>query len=738
MRKNILSLSLVLTLVCSLFAVNVSAASIFSDVDGHWAQATIDELAGKGIINGKGGGIYDPEGSVTRAEFMKLLIATENAEPNAALGELSDVTDDAWYNPYVYAGLDKKVFSLVELEGGCFMPEASADRETVALWAVRLLELESETTVTTFADDEYISNKNAVAAAYENGIITGDEGTNTFRPKDNLTRAEAAVIIKRVMDKSTGITGNTDNPPAISIPASSGERPTRPVTTTVTLADGNISIKGSGATAADNILSITADGVYEISGTLSSGQILIDAPKDAKVELVLSGVNITAGENAAIYCKNADELIITLAENTRNTLTDTSEFIYADIVNEEPNATLYCDTDMNIGGSGSLTVNAGFAHGILVKDDLVVDGGSYTVTAAEDGVRGKDSITVLSGNFDVTAGGDGFKSNNADSAEVGRIVFEDGTYNITAKGDAVQAESTLTVNGGNFDIITEGTPTGTSDSQKGLKCVTLLKITDGEFNIITKDDGIHSNTDVQIDGGSIYIETKDDGIHADRNLYINGGEINIPTCYEGFEGTIIEVNGGKSFISASNDAVSAAAGTPEAEAWSGRGGNPHVQAWFNGGELEAVANADVVDSNGNIYVTGSTLRLSSPARPDYEGALLCNGDVTISGGNIAVVGCMGVNVYTEEQPVLWVSHARELPNGAVLSLRDKNGNTLSEITTRKSAVQSAYTSPELQPGESYTLYIDGEKKIEITLKNGMNTIGDDGGEFTGGYSRGTW
>lgn len=81
----------------------------------------------------------------------------------------------------------------------------------------------------------------------------------------------------------------------------------------------------------------------------------------------------------------------------------------------------------------------------------------------------------------------------------------------------------------------------------------------------------------------------------------------IPVCYEGFEGTIIEVNGGKSFIDASNDAVSAAAGTPESEGFSGRGGNPDVQVWFNGGEVEAVSGGDTVDSNGNIYVTGSTL-----------------------------------------------------------------------------------------------------------------------------------
>lgn len=261
-------------------------------------------------------------------------------------------------------------------------------------------------------------------------------------------------------------------------------------------------------------------------------------------------------------------------------------------------------------------------------------------------------------------------------------------------------------------------------------------MTNGNFTLNTRDDAVHSNVDVQIDGGTFYIETRDDGIHADRNLYINGGEINIPVCYEGFEGTIIEVNGGKSFIKASNDAVSAAAGTPEAEAWSGRGGNPYVYVTFNDGELEAVSNGDTVDSNGNIYVNGGTLRLSSPPRPDYEGSLLCNGDVTIKGGNIASVGCMGVNVYWDEQPVLWFSHVNELSKGTVLSIRDKSGNILLELTTLSNAVQSVYTMPEFKVGETYSLYIDGVKKIDITLKDGMNALGDDGGKFTGGYSRG--
>lgn len=490
-------------------------------------------------------------------------------------------------------------------------------------------------------------------------------------------------------------------------PDSSEKRPLRPVTATVTLEDKNIKIDGAGASADGSTLNISADGVYEIAGKLSDGQIIIDAPDTAVVELVLAGIDITSTKNAAIYCKKCDELVVTLKENTNNILNDASSYTYENTEKKEPNATLFSKTDMNIGGSGWLTVNANFKHAINSKDNLLIKGGGYKITSAADAVRGNDSLEIVNGKFEINSAGDGF-----------------------------QAGETLKISGGTYDITTGGTPLEESDSQKAFKAETLVTIDGGNFIINSIDDAVHSNTDVVINAGTFNINTEDDGIHADRNLYINGGDINIASCYEGFEGTIIEVNGGNSVISASNDAISAAAGTPEAQEHTGRGANPNVQAWFKGGEISAVAGGDVVDSNGNIYVTGGTLRLSAPSAPDYEGSLLCNGDVTISGGTITAVGNMGVNVYWDKQPVLWFSHINSLPSGTKLEIRDSEGKVVLDYKTQSVAVQSTYTTPEFKVGETYSLYVDGNKKTEITLKDGMNAVGDNGGVFTGGYGRG--
>ena len=59
---------------------------------------------------------------------------------------------------------------------------------------------------------------------------------------------------------------------------------------------------------------------------------------------------------------------------------------------DEPNAALYSKADLTINGTGALTVEGNYRHGVNSKDDLVVTGGTLTVTAKEDGLRGKDCV----------------------------------------------------------------------------------------------------------------------------------------------------------------------------------------------------------------------------------------------------------------------------------------------------------------------------------------------------------
>ncbi|MBR3933930.1 MAG: leucine-rich repeat protein [Clostridia bacterium] len=175
--------------------------SSFSDVsEDHWAYDAIMELADLGVINGMGDGTYNPEGTVTREQFIKLLVCADDKD-NDFYPEVDfpDVEDNSWSYEYICTGLSNGIFDLNELQGDKFEPQKGIDRDTVALWAVNTLGvwLDEESN---FNDNYKINNSEAVATAVDEGIIKGYED-NTFRPNNTLTRAEAAAIIKRTIDK---------------------------------------------------------------------------------------------------------------------------------------------------------------------------------------------------------------------------------------------------------------------------------------------------------------------------------------------------------------------------------------------------------------------------------------------------------------------------------------------------------------------------------------------------------
>ncbi len=201
--KRVLSLVLMFAIIISLVPTISLASGQFSDVSNHWARADIEELAAKGIINGMGDGTFQPEGQVTRAQFMKLVVAIFAKPTKTVDGILKDVPASVWSNAYVVEGLTRCIFSLTEIDNNYFKPESPMDRDEVALWITRAVGLSCDGDVS-FADNTSIKNKNAVATAVSEGLLKGYEN-NTYRPKNALTRAESAVIIKRLIAKNKEI-----------------------------------------------------------------------------------------------------------------------------------------------------------------------------------------------------------------------------------------------------------------------------------------------------------------------------------------------------------------------------------------------------------------------------------------------------------------------------------------------------------------------------------------------------
>ncbi|MBQ3591659.1 MAG: carbohydrate-binding domain-containing protein, partial [Clostridia bacterium] len=200
----------------------------------------------------------------------------------------------------------------------------------------------------------------------------------------------------------------------------------------------------------ENTVSILAEGTYLLTGTLSDGMILVDAP-DADVRLILADADVTHTTGAALYIREAKNVYLTLEAGSENRLAAAGEFEQIDTSNID--GALFSKSDLICGGTGSLTVTSASGHGIVSKDDLEFVDGRYTVEAAGQGIAGKDSVTILDGTFMLTAGKDGIHSEQEDT-EKGNVRLEGGTYTIRAAGDGISASGTLSVSGGTYDIFT--------------------------------------------------------------------------------------------------------------------------------------------------------------------------------------------------------------------------------------------------------------------------------------------
>lgn len=219
------------------------------------------------------------------------------------------------------------------------------------------------------------------------------------------------------------------------------------------------------------VVNIKKAGTYRISGSISNGQIAVDAGNSDEVKLILDGVDITCKTAPAIIIYNALDnqkegeagVTISLADNSENKITG--------------------------------------SH-LPKKATYTVNGESKTHSKKYDGAISSDVSLILDGN---------------------------GKATINADNEGIEVKLHLTINGGNYEIISKDDGINANEDN-----VSVITINDGTIYVNVSDDGeegdgIDSNGYIYVNGGTIYAfahkTSPDSGLDSDCGIYINGGTV---------------------------------------------------------------------------------------------------------------------------------------------------------------------------------------------------------------------
>lgn len=453
----------------------------------------------------------------------------------------------------------------------------------------------------------------------------------------------------------------------------------------VTLSDDGITGETAGVAINGQTVTITAEGTYIFSGTLSEGQIVVDAD-NAKVQIVFDNVDITCASSAAVYVKSAEKVFVTLAEGSQNTLRNTDEYVAIDDNNID--AVIFAKSDLTLNGTGSLTIVSAEGHGIVSKDDLKITGGTYDITAAGHALSGKDSVRIADGTFILTAEKDGIHAENADDEEKGYIYIADGDFTITSDGDGMDASNIVQIEDGTLDITAGGgaanslkthesdvpggpgggmpqngeKPDGESMPQMGEKLdgenmTEMGKRPDGTTPPEKPSQTDQSDTadetaapDNATDHQSSSAETTEDtttdesgtstkGIKAGGGMYLNGGTYQIDSADDSIHSNAnITIADGTYTLATGDDGVHAD------DALIVNGGTITVTESYEGLEGLTVTiddgTIDITASDDGINTAGEKMELNGGYIHILAGGdgVDSNGDLTINGGEIYIDG----------------------------------------------------------------------------------------------------
>lgn len=462
--------------------------------------------------------------------------------------------------------------------------------------------------------------------------------------------------------------------------------------TVINLSDSSTTVKGSGATFSDNVLTITSAGTYVISGKLSDGQIVVNCTDKANVHIVLNNADITSSDSAAILVLEAKKkVVVTLAENTTNTVTDNTRTTDT----SKYKAVIYSKDDIVFNGTGTLVVNANYYHGIKGNDDLKIISGTYVITSKQDGINCNDSTLIKDGNITINAGDDGIHSDYA-----------------------------LVIDGGNINI---------KQSYEGLESLYII-INDGNIDVTSSDDGLNAtngSSQNNMMGGNEGFGGQRPDNSSNSNLQNNGMQLpDNSSMQPGNNGMQIpdNSNGNAQFNNMQQETSSSDSDSKYA--------NYTPVITINGGTVSVNASGDGIDSNGNIVINGGTVIVNGPTS-DGDSAIDFDGTCEINGGTVMAFGSSGMleTPSSATNGCVVITTFSGNNSGQEYTLKDESGNVLLSYTPVKNYSAAIVYSTSIKQGSTYTVS-SGSSTQSISVNSSIASTYSGMGGMRGGNTNG--
>ena len=539
----------------------------------------------------------------------------------------------------------------------------------------------------------------------------------------------------------------------------------------ITFSKDGITTTGEGAVVSGTSVSIEKSGTYLLQGYSTEGNAVV---KSSDVTLYLQHLDLSSKTTAPITIENKLNVkIINIQNTTLNDLEDDSTTTgECAVIKIKKKSTVSFENQgvFTLNGNCKNIIKGGEEASIIFENS----NGEYKITANKTGISSDGSLEFNLGTYTIISKyGDAIKSipEDSDTASLGKILVNSGTFNIQCYNDAFSAKKNITIVKGTFDIKTENGYESTTfdpdkESAKGFKVKNNdtgceMKVYSADMNLNTADDGFHSNRDLTILKGTYKIYSRDDGVHAGFNLVL--GEKDAPTedldlevlsSYEAIEAMTITIYSGKIVATATDDGINAA-GESDDRPWPGphqgskgskgskrsrsrgpRGsnlraapsrGNASYYISIYDGEIYVFCDGDGIDSNGNIFIHGGDIKVFSQGNRDNE-PVDHDGNFTLFNGDLLGVGSRGmeyIHAGIKKGNEMYGYYSGSITKGKTLKINDENNNVVKEGEITKDINYIFFSSLKLNKNYKFYTYDSSGKETKLSVTFGTPTSGED-------------